>query len=300
MVHQALACFGRARERADDSVIRARVEKASICAYKAALLTVPVSWRFADNAVNRVRAGEADSLLATYTALCSTYNVTMHNEATPLDQFLKQFRQPATVPANQIENAVWQITVLPGYNGSMVGLFHKPSGRQMLRALQTSDPAKGRLETYVVAGTYPREDHLNCRVSSTPEAITLTKELDDGTAEERVICLSPAEPGKVHVSFRLLQGRPGPQVWQFYSQAGWDPGTSSAESEALTVYARTKEWQVVNRSWHVDDGPDAQTLLHARGGGFAFYNHQAKFGALITYSPKWVRSTCSGILRGRN
>ena len=45
---------------------------------------------------------------------------------------------------------------------------------------------------------------------------------------------------------------------------------------------------MVNRGWHIDDGPDAQTMLNARGGGFAFYNHEAKFGALITYSPEEV------------
>lgn len=286
VVRQALACFARAREKADDHVIRARVEKASICAYKAALLNVPVAWQYADGAVKRVLSGEGDSLIEDYAALCRTYHVTMHNEATPLDQFLKQFRQPAPVPATQIENAIWRVTVVPGYNGSVVGLFHKPSGRQLLRAMQTSNLEKGRLETFVVVGTYPREQHLDCNVATVKDAITLTKKLDDGTVEERVIRLSEEQPEKVQVSFRLVQGRAAPQAWRFTSQTGFHPGTPTKDADTLTVYAKCPEWTVVNRGWSVDDGPAAETLRNAKGGGLGFYNHESKFGALITYPPE--------------
>jgi hypothetical protein len=167
-------------------------------------------------------------------------------------------------------------------------LFHKPSGRQMLRALQTSNLEKGRLETYVVAGTYAREQHLNCSVNATKEAITLTKKLDDGTVEQRVIGFSQDLPKKLQIAFRLVQGRNAPQAWRFYSQAGWDPGTPARDAEILSVYARTPEWKVVNRGWQLDDGPDAETLRKAKGGGFAFYNHESKFGALINYLPAEV------------
>jgi len=286
VVREALACFNQARDQADNEVIRARVEKASICAYKAALLTGPVSWLYADGAMKRVRSGDGESLLERYAALCGTYHMTMHSESKPLDQFLKQFRQPDPVPAAQIENAVWRVTALPTFNGSVVGLMHKPSGRQMLRALHTQDMEKGRLETYVVAGTYPREQNTNCNLVQAKDTLTFTKKLSDGTFEQRVIRLAEDAPEKLQVSFQIVQGNAGSQLWRFTSQTGFDPGTHTQDAEKLTVYAKTREWQVVNRGWQVDDGPEAKTLQNARGGGLAFFNHEAKFGALITYLPE--------------
>jgi hypothetical protein len=44
----------------------------------------------------------------------------------------------------------------------------------------------------------------------------------------------------------------------------------------------------MNRGWYVDDGPDAEKLQNAKGSGYAFFNHEAKFGALITFTPEEV------------
>lgn len=283
VVREALATFARAREKADNDEIRQRVDKASICIYKAALLIAPVAWQYTDGVVRRGRTSEGASLLDRYAALCETYHMTMHSESKPLERFLKEYREPADVPAAQIENAVWRATVVPGYNGSVVDLIHKPTGRQMLRAMNTADLEKGRLETYVVAGTYAREQNMKCDLVQTKDAITLNKRLSDGTIEERVIRLSEDSPEQLQISFRLVQGNAGSQLWRFTSQTGFDPGTSTPDADKLTVYAKAPEWKVVNRGWKVDDGPEAKTLLNAKGGGLAFYNHEAKFGALISY-----------------
>ena len=139
---------------------------------------------------------------------------------------------------------------------------------------------------YVVVGNYTREQHLKCVVDQAKDAITLTKKLGDGTVEQRVISLSEDTPERVQVSFRLVQGDTRSQMWRFNSQTGFDPGTHTQDAEKLTVYAKAPEWKVVNRGWRVDDGPGAKTLQQAKGGGLAFYNHEAKFGALITYLPQ--------------
>jgi hypothetical protein len=127
---------------------------------------------------------------------------------------------------------------------------------------------------------------MNCILDQAKDAITLTKKLGDGTVEQRVISLSEDAPERVKFSFRLVQGDARSQLWRFTSQTGFDPGTHTEDAEKLTVYAKAPGWKVVNRGWHVDDGPDAKTLQQARGGGLAFYNHEAKFGALITYLPQ--------------
>ncbi len=294
VAQEALGHFARAMDKADNDAVRERVEKASISAYKAALLTAPATWTYADGKLNRAQTAEDAANLDKYAALCDKHHMTMHSEGMTLGKFLEYYRGQESVNAAQIENAVWRIMVTPEENGAVVGLLHKPSGRQMLRAIQTPDMDKGALETFVVSGGYHRTPHMECAAEITngkdgvPNAITLTKKLDDGTVETRVFRLADDAPGKVQVSFSLTQGGTVPQSWRFDSQTGFDPGTHAKDADTLTVYAKAPEWMVVNRGWYVDDGPDAEKLQNAKGGGFAFYNHDAKFGALITYVPEEV------------
>ncbi len=288
VAQEALGHFARAMEKADNDRVRDRVEKASISAYKAALLTAPVSWQYADGKLNRVATDEGAVILDRYAALCRKHQMTMHSEGVTLEKFLQDFGDQATEPAVQIENAVWRAIVMPEQNGAVAGLLHKPSGRQMLRAMSTPDMEKGVLETYVISGGYKRTHHMECTAETTKDTVTLTKKLDDGTVEQRVLRLSDDAPEKLQVSFSLTQGGTAPQAWRFNSQTGFDPGTHTKDADALTVYAQAPEWAVMNRGWYVDDGPDAEKLQNARGGGYAFFNHEAKFGALIKYVPEEV------------
>jgi len=288
IAQEALGHFANAMKKADSDAVRERVEKASISAYKAALLTAPVSWSYADGKLNRAATEEGTSTLIKYSALCQKHHMTMHSEGMALEKFLEYYREGDSVSAAQMENAVWQVIVTPEENGAVVGLLHKPSGRQMLRAMQTPDMDKGVLETFVISGGYKRTSHMGCAAETTKDTITLTKKLDDGTVESRVFRLAEDAPEKLQVSFSLTQGGTAPQKWRFDSQSGFDPGTHAKDSDTLTVYAKAPEWMVMNRGWYVDDGPDAEKLQNARGGGYAFFNHEAKFGALITYVPEEV------------
>ncbi len=288
VAQEALGHFARALEKAGSDVVRDRLEKVSISAYKAALLTAPASWKYENGRLNRTVTGEGAAILDKYTALCAKHHMTMHSEGIALGKFLEYYRGQESAPAAQIENAVWCVIVTPEENGSAVGLLHKPSGRQMLRAIQTPDMDKGALETFVVSGAYGRTPHMECAAETTKDSITLTKTLADGTVERRVFRLAGDAPEKVQVSFSLTQGGTAPQAWRFNSQTGFDPGTHTKDADILTVYAKMPEWTVVNRGWYVDDGPDAEKLQNAKGGGFAFFNHEAKFGALITCVPEEV------------
>jgi hypothetical protein len=288
IAQEALGHFARAMEKAEDATVRERVEKASISAYKAALLTAPVLRTYADGKLNRTQTDETAAILEKYAALCDRHHMTMHSEGITLGKFLEYYRGQDSVPAVQIENAVWSVMATPEENGAVVGLLHKPSGRQMLRAIQTPDMDKGILETFVISGGYRRTAHMECAAETTKDAVTLTKKLDDGTVEQRIFRLSEDAPEKVRVSFSLTQGGTAPQKWRFDSQTGFDPGTHAKDADTLTVYAKAPEWTVMNRGWYVDDGPDAERLQNAKGGGFAFYNHEAKFGALITFTPDEV------------
>jgi hypothetical protein len=218
-------------------------------------------------------------------ALCKKYGMTMHNEGTTLEKFLEDFQGKSQVPAKQIENAVWRVTVTPEHNGAIVGLFHKPSGHELLRAMQNFNIEKGILETFVETGPYRRSWNMECTAETTPTSITCVKTLDDGTREERTISLAE---DKVEVGFKIVQAASKSETWRFTSQVGFHPGTRSKDADVLTVCVKDDAWKAVNREWLVDKGPDAGLLESAKGGGYAFYNRDAKYGALISYRPEEV------------
>ncbi len=283
-----VARFERMLEKAENDTMRARLEEASIPGYKATLLTSAATWRYADGFVNRMWPEETTAALTRYIALCKKYNMTMHSESGSLDKFLETFQADARVAATQIENSVWRVTVAPERNGAVVGLFHKPSGHEMLRAMQNLNLDKGTLLTYVETGSYRRWDKSECTAETTPTSITCLKTLEDGTREERVIRLSAEKPEQVQVEFKIVQSEKGARMWRFFSQVGFAPGTRSKNSDVLSVYVKDQGWKTVNRDWLVDKGPDADLLKTAKEGGYAFFNHEAKFGALVSYSPEDV------------
>lgn len=284
--HEAVALFQRALDKAEDDTVRARVEKASICAYKALLLTLDTSWKYENGSVKRVMPDEYAGVLETYTALCRKYHMTMHAETVTLDEFLDKFRTQSSIPAAAIENGVWRVAVTPGHNGAAVSLYHKPSGRELLRAMQSSNIEKGILETFVQTGPYRRVDNLECTAETEPGAIVLTKKLPDGTVEKRAFRLDDAAHDKLRVEFTVTQGGAAQETWRFYSQTGFHPGTKTRNADVLSVYVLDGDWKVVNRDWMVDKGPDADLLKKVGGGGFAFFNHEARFGARMTFNPQ--------------
>lgn len=288
----AMGCFAQAMQHAEDETVRARVEKASISVYKATLLAGETSWQYDDGLVRRVMCGESEGVWDRYMELCRKYNMTMHNEGTPSSDFAEKFRLGATVPAVQIENSIWRIVATPGHNGAIVGLYHKPSGRELLRAMQNLNIDKGILETYVETGNYRRTQQLECTAEATSDTIRMTKTLPGGTKEERTVCLDNEQPELVRVGFAINQGGANEQSWRFISQTGFHPGTRTKNADQLSVYVRSNGWKVVNRGWIVDKGPDAEVVRTAKEGQIAFFNHKSKFGALIACPPQEVGEFC--------
>jgi hypothetical protein len=284
---EALAYFARALDKAENDVIRARVEKASICAYKAVLLTSDAAWAYENGLLKRSMSEDFTQLLDRYIALCQKHNMNMHNEGTPLAAFIEKFKAQTATPAVQIQNDIWRVTIIPDHRGGIVDLFHKPTGRQLLHAMKTPDLEKGILETFAVAGPYRRTEQPSVS-EATPTSLKLTKTLPDGSVEERTFVLAEDKQEQLRVGFKITQGGQTPQTWRFNSQTGLDPGTHTKDADIVSVYAQKQGWKLVNRGWIVDEGPDADLLQTATDGGFAFYNHEAKFGALITFIPEEV------------
>ncbi|MBI5094076.1 MAG: DUF4838 domain-containing protein [Candidatus Hydrogenedentes bacterium] len=79
--------FDEALALAPDAVIRARVEKASLCAYKALLETAYSVNESNDRAV-RTYAPEVAALIPHYVELCRIYGLTRSAEFTPIEEYL--------------------------------------------------------------------------------------------------------------------------------------------------------------------------------------------------------------------
>ena len=288
VVREAQGCFARAMEEADDDTVRARVEKASISVHKAALMTAPVQWEYKDGFVKRAMPASFQQDLDTYAALCRKHNMTMHGELVTLPKFIENTDIQETLAATRIENAVWRVTVVPEENGAVVGLLHKPTGREMLRGTRMWDFEKGVVETAVEIGPYQRAPHTAYTAETASSAITLRHETPFGALETRVIRLPEETPDQVRIEFTLEQTGPDTHPWRFNSRCGFDPGIRTTDANLLSVYVNNDGWKQVNSGWINNDGPDAPLMDHPTGGGFAFFNHEARFGALIAFDPMKV------------
>ena len=288
VVQTAMEYFDRAMEKADNDVVRARVEKASICVHKAKLMTAEVTWKYKDGMVKRAMPESFPQDKATYAALCRKHNMTMHGELVTMPKFLENMDIEETLGAVQIENAVWRITVVPEENGAVVELFHKPTGRELLRGSKMYDFEKGVIETYAEIGPYMRKPHTLYAAQVTSNAITMQYESTCGTLETRTISLLEDAPDQVRVELMMEQKGTDPCSWRFNSLCGFDPGTHKTDTHSLSVYVNNNGWKQVNAGWVFDNGPDANLMNNPNGGGFAFFNHEANFGALLTFDPKVV------------
>ena len=291
VVREARGYFDRAMEEADDDTVRMRVEKASISVHKAALMTAPVQWEYRDGSVKRAMPPWFQQELDTYAALCRKHNMTMHGELVTLPKFIENTDIQETLAAVRIENAVWRVTVVPEENGAVVGLFHKPTGREMLRGSRMWDFEKGVFETAVEIGPYQRAPHTAYTAETTAGAVTLRHETAFGSKETRVIRLPEETPDLVRVEFTVEQRGTEAHAWRFNSRCGFDPGIRTLDAGRISVYVDRDGWRRVNRDWINNGGPDAALMDHPSGGRFAFFNHEDKFGALISFDPKEVDKT---------
>lgn len=288
VVDEAKAYFARALDNAENETVKMRVEKASVSVHKAALMTAPVSWEYKDGFVKRAMPATFQQEKDTYAALCQKHNVTMHGELVTVPKFLENLDINETLAACRIENDVWRVTVVPEENGAVTSFFHKPTGREMLRASKMWDFEKGVIETSVEIGPYQRRPHTSYTAETDPNTITMHHEPCPGTIETRVISLPKETPDLVRVEFLLEQKDPGAHQWRFNSLCGFDPGTRKTDHGTLSVYANNNGWKLVNKGWLTSNGPDARLMDNPNGGGFAFFNHEAGFGAQLTFDPNVV------------
>lgn len=290
--------FDEALRLAETDAVRARVEKASICSLRALLATAP-PLRYADGKARMDFSPSGEDIVDRYVKLCRKYGMKMASEMMPAEDYFKELdRLKAGIPALRIENDNWRITVLPGENGKLMELFHKPKRRDFASGVGRQFNRRHAHEEWSYAGF----DHLKpaeFKGRKEGQTIILTKTLADGEFHERRISIEPTPAGTAlfrfnpgpsgTVHFRTLLWNKGSQAKDFEVLVHPEYGTEtySSDPDVFSVYLKDKEWKLCNRGWKIDHGAEEKYITEARGGAYAFFNREQKFGILQTYDPKY-------------
>ena len=284
IARKAYDCFADALAMAKSDAVRARIEKASICAHKAMIVASIEGWRFENGVCRRDTDERYQSICERYVELGKKYNLTMVSERTPAAEYFEQVKRSVAFPALRIENDVWRVTVLPEENAKVVEMLHKPTGRNLLAGMTRGDILRGNHEDIGLKGL---DASVKFSGISEGASIRCTATLEDGSTVERRIALTSDQPS---ISFESSVAHKGaaPKVYRFKAHPEFDAASRSDDCDVIAAYIKDDGWTKFNREWEMEKGPDAGILKTARGDGFAFYNHKAGFGALVTYNPEQV------------
>ena len=288
---KAFMYFENALEMADDDVVRARVEKASICAYKAVLETCALL-EYADGQFVVRFPVKYGNLLDRYIALCDRYNMSRTAETQLASDYIAQISRAAEkgIPAERLENAVWRLTIIPEDNGKIVEMIHKPSNRNVLVPRE-----RGSLRAVFSMGTL-REVGLTGYECTQPAAfeavrtgnsITMTKILPDGSELTRRIQLKAGRPGVVFFETRIVHNDAEPKIYQFEVVPHFHTLTKSDDASIVTTYVKLEEWTPFNSGWREHGGP-LEHLLERGSDAYALFNHEAGCGVVAKYDPAQI------------
>ncbi|MBI5094623.1 MAG: DUF4838 domain-containing protein [Candidatus Hydrogenedentes bacterium] len=288
IARKAVDSFVKARAAAKNDTVRARVEKASIPAYRALILVNGYPWKVENGTCRRDLPEEYKNLVSTYIALCKKYNMSMVSEQLPSSDYFERLQKMEAMPVSRIENSVWRLTVLPEQNGKLIEMFHKPTGKYLLPAITRDNVLQGALDEVGQKG-FASTAFTPFRAETTSDSIHLTRTLDDSSTVERRITLSKAHPDRIEFESRVTHRGATPAAYQFRARPEFDAFTASTDPDLLGVYVKGATWQRINRDWNGNNGPDKAAMLAAKGGGIAYFNRDAKAGVRISYSVDSVK-----------
>ncbi|HPC16794.1 MAG TPA: DUF4838 domain-containing protein [Candidatus Hydrogenedentes bacterium] len=279
---KAFDYFQDALAKAGSDEVRARIEKASICAYKAMILAGGGSWKYEDGVCKRQWSEPRfANIVDRYIELATRYRLTMAAETVPFPQYVETLKSQYGVPALRIENDTWRLLALPSANGRLIEMLHKPSGRNLIAGMTDAGLGKSSHEDIALKG-YSDAKPLAFTGAIEGQSIVLAKTLEDGSTFERRIAL---DGDAIAFASKLTNATAQPKEYQFKAHPEFDAATNTADSDIVTAYIKDAEWKKINRHWIMDKGPDAGLLKQAQGGGFAFFNHKEKFGVNVSYDP---------------
>ncbi|MCX6358286.1 MAG: DUF4838 domain-containing protein [Armatimonadetes bacterium] len=286
----ARAAFGAFREAlrlARSDAVRARVEKASLCAYRAALSASSTRLSVQDGVCRPDLSGFEPNLLDRYAELAIRYGVTMESEMTPAAAYVETLRRLFRgLPAITLEDDTWRVVVLPESNGKVVEMRHKPSGRNVIQQHRAFN--RFRYEDWVRSGPGPGANSILAYrvISARSDRLEMALTASDGAEFTRTVSLAGGA-----VRFDASVTAAGARPLDLWLHPEYDAATTSGDPRTLGIYVKAPGWVQANRGWR--DGKPASghadvVAAGAPGGAFAYYNHVERFGVEQSYDPAQI------------
>ena len=268
--------FRDALALAKSGAVKARVEKASLCAYRAAVSASSMKLTYRDGKCYPDLSEYSGDLLDQYAALCQRFGATMDDEMLPTARYLDLMRSlHAGLKAVELENEFWRLMVGPESNGKVVEMTYKPTRRNIARAPRGFN--RFRHEEWIKQGDGPRSDNILAFDAQTePQRVRLALTTKDGARLERSIALVG---DAVRFETRLTAEAPRP--FEVLVHPEYDTASMSADSDILGIYVKKPDWMQANGKETAALHEDQQRSMvkdAVGGGAYAYFNHQAKFG----------------------
>lgn len=279
--------FQEALALAPDEVIRARVEKASIPAWRTLLATAPMHY---DN--GRYRLDESSigpDALDRYISLARKFGMNRIAEGRDLEMYFDELRDLRQgLPAVVLENKFWRLVVLPEQNGHVAEMIYKPTGRNL------AEPPVAGFSRWDVREPWPEETRAGRtstagtkhRWETDGRQAVMTRTLPDGSVWRRTVTLPAGTDERVYVrvEFTANGAHPG---WRVRERPPNYAITDSEDPDILAIYTGGSAWNQVNRNWGFERKNSLTTVLRPAlpVQAIAFYDHAGQFGMQQTFEP---------------
>ena len=278
--------FQKALKQAENETVRNRVEKASICAERA-LLETAGSYDVRDGLLRVVYPEKYGDLVQRYTELTKKHGQTRAEEWEPISQYYNLLKK-ATQDGYRVElleNDVWRAIVVPGLNGKIVEMLHKPTGRHVFMPPELNTTRHKFEHAYLeeVGETgYNHEKPAAFKALWDGASLVLTKTLEDGSIVERRI-----EPTENEIRFQTKITHNGKESKEYRIRVHpeYFTGTYTHDSDKVGVYIKRDGWVKFNQGWKNDDGPNRDLIKDLSGGALAIENHVKRYAIVETFDP---------------
>ena len=285
---EIMAQFQKALSQAQSEEVRSRVEKISLCGYRAALSAASMPMSYAEGLCRPDLSGYGPGLFDRYVALCERYGLTRDSDGATQAEYLERYRKLlAGIKAVRLENETWRVTLLPEHNGRFYEMVYKPTGRNLMYAVRPLD--RYRFEDWVKQGEGPTLTNVvpyEAQVEGNVATLRYTS-ADGSRFERRISLVGDA----VHIEMQLTAG--APRVFEMQVRSEYDTVVYTRDPKIVRLYVKAPQWTHINRDWQEPQPSkeEREALASAvTGGAYAYYQPQAGFGVEERFDPQQFKA----------
>jgi Domain of unknown function (DUF4838)/Glycosyl hydrolase family 67 N-terminus len=275
---QSMALFDEALASANSDAVRQRVEKASICAYKATIATNS-AFRFEDGLC---KLDVPEATVQRYLDLLKQFNVTQVFEGKPIATFTTDLKQLSEgMPGLQIENDFWRLAVIPELMGRVVTLEHRPTGRNLIFGRNRAFNRSRGIEVWGREG-YKEDTPRPFTGKVVDNTVHLAKTLPDSSEMERMISFVDGDTPRVRIATTIRQAQDSTRAYQLHEHPEYDIHSQSRDEGVISLYLKKTQWEQVT-DFHKREKQPGGLKLGEGNTGVAFFNHELGYGAMQTF-----------------